>query len=143
MGPSYFWDRFLRHNPVLLWLERRNLFHGSTFALGPLVGKRIMERMKYYEKKKISESGDHEDLLDNFLRAKQACPKAVTNKEVIGLSLTMFLAGADTVLVQPLLTLAIPPPPSPSFYFTKIVQLIRLLHPSLALQPWRHSSTTF
>lgn len=88
-------DKFLRHNPLLLWLERKGVFQGSTFPLVPLVAKNMRERLTYYQKKEESE---REDLLDKFLHAKETHPHVVTEREVLSLSLTMILAGAETTL---------------------------------------------
>lgn len=90
-------DKFLRHNPVLLWLERQGLYHGSTLALAPFVAKRMKDRIHYYSTKKESETKETEDLLDKFLKAKETYPKAMTEKEVLSLSLTMLFAGAETM----------------------------------------------
>ena len=97
MGPSPFWDQFLRHNPLLLWLERQGYYTGSTFSLGPFVGKRMKERIIQQKTTKNSETKESEDLLDKFLKARETHPKAVSEKEVMSLSLTMVLAGAETM----------------------------------------------
>ena len=102
MGPSPFWDKFLRHNPVLLWLERQGLYKGSTFSLGPFVGKRMRDRIARDQKcKPDDEPKGAEDLLDKFLKARKTHPQAVTDQEVLSLSLTMVLAGAETMSASP------------------------------------------
>ena len=52
-------------------------------------------RLEYYRTKDDNES-KREDLLDKFLKAKETHPKAMTDREVLSLSLTMILAGAET-----------------------------------------------
>ena len=91
-------DKFLRHNPLLLWLERKGVFQGSTFPLVPLVAKNMRERVKYYQTKEEPAIKEREDLLDKFLHAKETHPHVVTEREVLSLSLTMILAGAETTL---------------------------------------------
>ena len=98
MGPSPFWDRFLRHNPLLMWLERKGYYTGSTMSLGPFVGKRMKERIMQQKNTKNLENKESEDLLDKFLKARETHPKAVSEPEVMSLSLTMVLAGAETML---------------------------------------------
>ena len=57
-------------------------------------------RLEYYRTKDDNES-KREDLLDKFLKAKETHPKAMTEREVLSLSLTMILAGAETTLDPP------------------------------------------
>ena len=97
MGPSPFWDQFFRHNPLLMWLERKGYYQPKTFSLGPFVGKRMMERIKRQKKAPEFEAKESEDLLDKFLKTRHTHPKAVTEKEVVSLSMTMVLAGAETM----------------------------------------------
>ena len=86
-------DVFVRHNPVLMWLERRGWYTGNTFPGVTFVIERIWEREKTL-------SGDatdrREDLLDKFRRAKSERPDHFTDKEALGLSRSTMLAGADT-----------------------------------------------
>ncbi|MCJ1386172.1 hypothetical protein MMC17_009298 [Xylographa soralifera] len=97
MGPSPNLDKLFRHNPVLLWLERRGFYQKSTFPLVIFVAKRMKARVSYYETKRDTETKNDEDLLDKFFKAKEAHPKAMSEKEVLNLSLTMVLAGAETM----------------------------------------------
>lgn len=55
----------------------------------------MKNRLDYYRTKDDNES-KREDLLDKFLKAKETHPKAMTDREVLSLSLTMILAGAET-----------------------------------------------
>lgn len=89
-------DRFLRHNPVLLRLERQGVFQGSTFPGVPFALRHMRERINYYANRDPSDTKDREDLLDQFLKAKAKRPDSVTDKEVLGLSLSMMIAGAET-----------------------------------------------
>lgn len=56
-----------------------------------------MERIKQQKTAADFETKESEDLLDKFLKARHTHPKAVTEKEVLSLSLTMVLAGAETM----------------------------------------------
>ena len=58
----------------------------------------MSDRINYYGTKKDFETKEFEDLLDKFLKAKETHPKAMTDREVLSLSLTMVLAGAETML---------------------------------------------
>lgn len=100
MGQWPLLDKFLRHNPVRLWLDKVGIYSGATFPLVPLVAKHMNNRLEYYRTKDDNES-KREDLLDKFLKAKETHPKAMTEREVLSLSLTMILAGAETTLDPP------------------------------------------
>lgn len=89
-------DKFLRHNPVLLWLEQQGVFEGSTFPGVPFALRHMKDRVEYYASRDPSETKDREDLLDKFLKAKAEHPDIVTNQEILGLSLSMMIAGAET-----------------------------------------------
>ena len=89
-------DVIVRHNPVMMWLERHDwistiTFPGATFAM-----KRIREREQRYENEVEKGAADPEDLLDRFLKAKLERPKIVRELEVLGLNLSMMVAGAET-----------------------------------------------
>ena len=101
MGSWPVGDKFLRHNPVLLWLQRQGFYQADTFPLGPFVAKRMRDRVNEYNTKKDVETRRVGDLLDNFLKAKKTHPDFMTDKEVVSISLTMILAGADTMSGTP------------------------------------------
>ena len=87
-------DMYLRHNTLLMWLERRGIYHGVTFPGATFPLQRIAERkMQKFEGKR---EGTQEDLLDKFLRAKDERPNIVSDREVLGSSLSMMIAGAET-----------------------------------------------
>ncbi len=94
-------DHFFRHNPILLWLERQGWNTGNTFPGASFAVQRIRER----EEQKLPEddADRREDLLDKFRRAKRERPEHITDKEVLGNSLSTMLAGAETRL-GPLIT---------------------------------------
>lgn len=102
MGSWPFGDKLLRHNPVLLWLERRGFYQASTFPLGPFVANRMRDRINENSTRKDHETKEVNDLLDNFLKAKETHPKIMTEKDVLGMSLTMILAGAETTSGSPM-----------------------------------------
>lgn len=110
-------DIFLRHNPVLLWLERQGWYAGNTFPGVTFAIERISERQREREKA-AGDSGDRrEDLLDKFRRAKSERPEHITDKEVLSLSLTTMLAGAEARLgphpcLHPIITRTHLMPPS-------------------------------
>ena len=88
-----------------MWLERRGWYTGNTFPGATFAAQRIQERGQ----QKLTDDGAdrREDLLDKFRRAKRESPEHVTDKEVLGLSLSTMLAGAETRS-----------DPSPSLYST-------------------------
>ncbi|KAL9069682.1 MAG: hypothetical protein Q9161_005383 [Pseudevernia consocians] len=92
-------DKFLRHNPIRMWLDRVGIYRGATFPLVPIVAKHMNNRIDYYRTRGDNES-KREDLLDKFLKAKETHPKAMTEREVLSLSLTMILAGAETTSIS-------------------------------------------
>ena len=91
-------DKILRHNPILIWLNTWGLFVGRTFPGIPFAAKRIQAKL---DRQKIIETQEEdpitqESLLDRFLRAKQEHSEIVTDREVLGLTLSMIFAGSDT-----------------------------------------------
>ena len=89
-------DKFLRHNPVLLWLERQGVFKGSTFPGVPFALKHMRERISSRARREPFNPQGRDDLLERFLQAKEKHPNIVSEKEVLGLSLSMMIAGAET-----------------------------------------------
>lgn len=87
-------DLFLRHNPVLMWLERRGWYSGNTFPGAPLAIQRVSER----NYQKLSEDGAdlRADILEKVQRVKYERPEHITDKEVLGLTLSTMFAGAET-----------------------------------------------
>lgn len=87
-------DLLLRHNPLLMWLERRGWYKGSTFPGATFALERIRDR----DQQKLTEIGEdrREDLLDKFRRARRERPEHITEQEVLGLSLSTMLAGGET-----------------------------------------------
>lgn len=90
-------DLFLRHNPLLMWLEKQGWYKGSTFPGVPFALRWLRERQQQYDEHSCEdEPKSHEDLLDQFLKARQENPEIVTEQEVLGLSLSMMIAGGET-----------------------------------------------
>ena len=90
--------RFTRHNPVLLWLQRHGWTQGATFPGVWLALRNMQERGKKYGTEQVSYAQqDHrKDLLDKFFQASKEHPNFVQQKEILSLSLTMIIAGAET-----------------------------------------------
>lgn len=91
-------DMCLRHNLVLMWLERKGIYHGvtcpgATFALKQINGRKLQNSQESKDKTR-------EDLLDKFLRVINERPNVVSDQEVLGSSLSMMTAGAETTLVH-------------------------------------------
>ena len=89
-------DVCLRHNPVLMLFERREWIKSSTFPGVPFALAHMRKRQSSAETKGNFHTSDREDLLDKFLEAKRERPDVVTDTEVLGLSLSMMIAGAET-----------------------------------------------
>ncbi|KAI9811991.1 MAG: hypothetical protein M1827_004883 [Pycnora praestabilis] len=116
-------DVFLRHNPVLMWLERRGWISSTTFPGVPFAIKHMQERKKRYGDDVERHVADQEDLLDKFLRAKRERPEIITEREVLGLSLSMMIAGSETTTIRFAAADALP-------YLTACVQEAFRLHPA-------------
>ena len=89
-------DVFLRHNPVMMWLERREWISSVTFPGATFAMQRIREREQRYENEAEKGAADPEDLLDKFLKAKLERPEVVGEGEVLALNLSMIIAGSET-----------------------------------------------
>ena len=92
-------SKLLRHNPILLWLERRKWYAGNTFPGALFAVGRIQAREQ--EEPTGDNADRREDLLDKFRRANRKFPEHVTSREVVGLSLSTMFAGAETRLGLP------------------------------------------
>ena len=79
-----------------MWLERSGVFQGSTFPGVPFAIRHMQERKAYYANRNASEVKERDDLLDKFLKAQFEDPEVMTDKEVLGLSLSMIIAGSET-----------------------------------------------
>lgn len=88
-------DLLLRHNPLLMWLERRGWYSGNTFPGSPFAIQRISERE---QQQKLAEHGadGRVDILEKVRRVKRERPEHITDKEVLGLTLSTMFAGAET-----------------------------------------------
>lgn len=89
-------DLFLRHNPVLMWLERQEWISSNTFPGIPFAVRHMRERQARHANDVEKDAANREDLLDKFLKAKRERPEIVTEREVLGLSLSMMIAGSET-----------------------------------------------
>ena len=58
----------------------------------------MRDRINYYRSREDFETKHGEDLLDKFLKAKEKHPKTMSEREVASISMTMILAGAETML---------------------------------------------
>lgn len=87
-------DLLLRHNPILMWLERGGWYAGNTFPGASFAIQRLRERDQ--QSLTGEDFGKREDLLDKFRRARREHSEHITDKEVLGLSLSTMLAGAET-----------------------------------------------
>ena len=96
VGQMPWTNLLLRHNPILLWLERRGLYGGNTFPGATFAVQRIEERKR--QKPIGDEEDEREDLLDKYRRATRERPEYATDKEVLGFSLSNMIAGAETTL---------------------------------------------
>lgn len=88
-------DLLFRHNPVLMWLERRGWSAGTTFPGAKFAIQRIAERQRRNDETGM-ENNHQLDLLDKFLETHKERPDVFTTREVLGLSLSTMLAGSET-----------------------------------------------
>ncbi|KAL8782626.1 MAG: hypothetical protein Q9213_005213 [Squamulea squamosa] len=79
-------------------IYRVGIYNGVTFPGAAFALKRIEER----KSQKFMGKGDEtrEDLLDKFLRAGKERPDIISDQEVLGLSLSMIIAGAETSAIS-------------------------------------------
>ena len=87
-------DLLLRHNPVLMWLERRGWYASTTFPGARFALERIAER-EHQKGPSATNTNQKVDLLDKFRQAKQEHPEHITMREVLGLSLSTMIAGSE------------------------------------------------
>lgn len=87
-------DSLLRHNPVLMWLERSGWYTGTTFPGARFALERIAERDQHKDPTPMN-ADQKTDLLDKFRQAKAEHPEHITMREVLGLSLSTMIAGSE------------------------------------------------
>ena len=88
-------DLLLRHNPFFMWLERKGWYNGSPFPGVPFAIQRISEREQRLKLAEDNANG-RVDILEKVRRAKLERPDHITDKEVLGLTLSTIIAGAET-----------------------------------------------
>jgi cytochrome P450 len=79
-----------------MWLSRKGWTKTRIF---PAVGSAIKAqsaRLEALPKNLKSTNKVHEDLLDQFIRAKEQHPECISDKEILMLGISMVLAGSDT-----------------------------------------------
>lgn len=96
VGTMPWLDKLLLKNPVLLSLNRRGYF---TFKPNPVVSWTLRHQASRQDGKRVSEDGDRLDLLDKFLQAKEKHPDSISDREVLGLGISMVLAGSETTAI--------------------------------------------
>ena len=91
-------DKIFRHNPILIWLNTWGFCLGTTFPGIPFAVKRIQGKLDREEifRTQVEDLAARESLLDKFMRAKREHSVAVTDREILGLTLSMMFAGSDT-----------------------------------------------
>ena len=97
IGGAPWLDLLLLKNPILLWFNRRGLFNFKPNPAVPWALSRQNARInKSKEGDKKPAFGERTDLLDKFLQAKEKHLDTITDKEVLGMGLSMVFAGSET-----------------------------------------------
>ena len=94
-------DDLLLKNPLLLWLNQRGWLNGSPNPAVPFALKRQIERIQSRQKAERRTNDDGRmDLLDKFLAATDKYPETITEREVLGLGLSMVFAGSESTAIS-------------------------------------------
>lgn len=94
-------DDLLRKNPILLWLNRNGYFNSNPNPVVPWALNRQLIRARSREAGERSAKIDGKEvLLDRFFNAKDANPETITDKELLGLGLSMVLAGSESTAIS-------------------------------------------
>jgi cytochrome P450 len=89
-------DKFLMKNPLLLWLDARGYISTSD----RIVQYALKQQAAHQAKRKNGlDSEGKQGLLDKFLDIREAHPDEVTDREMMGLGLTMIFAGAESTAI--------------------------------------------
>ncbi|KAK4552245.1 hypothetical protein LTR86_010599 [Recurvomyces mirabilis] len=89
-------DTLLLKNPVLLWFNRRGYFSAEP---NPVVRFAISRQAARAEGDGTGNGQDRVDLLDKFLSTKAKHPETIGDREVLGLGISMVLAGSESTAV--------------------------------------------
>lgn len=94
-------DKLLLKNPVLLWLNRRGYFNSTPNPVVAFALSRQNVRKEHQRRDSHIDSTrpESQDLLKKFLQAQASHPETVTDKEVLGLGISMVLAGSETTAI--------------------------------------------
>ncbi|GAB7337947.1 hypothetical protein MBLNU457_4327t1 [Dothideomycetes sp. NU457] len=94
-------DKLLLKNPILLWLNRRGYFNSTPNPVVAFASSRQHARKEHQRRDShVDSTGDEsKDLLSKFLQAQASHPETVTDKEVLGLGISMVLAGSETTAI--------------------------------------------
>ncbi|EMC99437.1 hypothetical protein BAUCODRAFT_144864 [Baudoinia panamericana UAMH 10762] len=86
-------DGWLLKNPVLLWFNRQGYFNARPNPVVAFAGKRQEGRANG---DRGSHDDDQVDLIDKFLQAKESHPETVSDRMVLGMGISMVLAGSES-----------------------------------------------
>ena len=90
-------DKFLMKNPLLLWLDKCGYISTADQPVQFALKHQAAHRAK--RKGAFSDPTGRKGLLDKFLDIQEAHPDEVTDREMMGLGLTMIFAGAETTAI--------------------------------------------
>ena len=94
-------DNVFMKNPALLWLNRKGCFNGHPNPVVPFALKRQTARLSDNKKvKRTTDDNRRVDLLDKFLQARDKHQDTITDKEVLGLGISMVLAGSESTAIS-------------------------------------------
>lgn len=96
IGQMPWLDNLLLKNPVLLWLNRKGYFIAKP---NPVVKFALERQTGRTEGRHQAVSDGRVDLLEKFLQAKEKHPDTVADKEVLGMGISMVLAGSETTAI--------------------------------------------
>jgi cytochrome P450 len=88
-------DYLLEKNPVKLFLGRLGIVNPDTPGVKFAV-KHMSQRRALFNDKTPQDENTPQTLTDKFFAAKDAHPEVVSDKEVLGLSLSMVFAGSES-----------------------------------------------
>jgi len=92
-------DRFLKKNPVLLWLNARGFMSSATSPIALFARKRMIERANQEKAEPSSNVIQPLDFLARFQQAAKEDPSFLDDRQILGLTISSVFAGADSTAI--------------------------------------------
>lgn len=89
-------DRWLKKNPIRIWLSELGYIANTSSAVAVFAGKRMAERKAL---EKMESSTQSLDLLGRYMTEGKRDPHFITDRQIMGLTASNIFAGSDSTAI--------------------------------------------